>query len=246
MAADWVVTFFDLDLEAASGVRVGVGRGGAADSTDLPLMRDPFWRPIIPGSSLKGVLRSAAERLLRGVDPRLACDILVEDVRSENKRCLAGKQTVEPDDLRSLCWMCRLFGNPFQAGRLTAFDLVADRTETVVRDGVAIDRGELKAKDGAKYDYEVSPPGTIYRGRLRLDDPEPGEVGLVVTLLDLLDEGVVTVGGGASRGLGRLRFRTPPTVTQFRASAFVPGSPPSVVDVAAERAAFAARLEGAK
>lgn len=239
MAADWVVTFIDLELEALSGIRVGMGRGGPAEATDLPLLRDPAGRPLIPGSSFKGVLRSAAERLLRGIRNDLACDVL-----SNSARCLAGKRSASPGDLERLCWTCRIFGHPLKAGRLVAFDLMADSTATVIRDGVAIDRAELKAKDGAKYDYEVAPPGTLFRGRLRLDDPEPGDLGLLLTLLDLVDAGVVTVGGGASRGLGRLRHKTPPAVKQLRASSFVPGAEPSLVDVAAERAAYAARLGG--
>lgn len=240
MAADWVVTFVDLELEAASGIRVGVGRAVAAEATDLPLLRDPLGRPLIPGSSLKGVLRSSAERLLRGVRDGLACDILSDD------RCLGGKRTVSDRDLEGLCWTCRLFGNPFKAGRLTVFDFVADRTETVVRDGVAIDRAELKAKDGFKYDYEVSPPGTVFRGRIRLDDPEPGDIGLLATVLDLVDAGLVTVGGGSSRGLGQLRYRIPPVFSQIRAASFVPGAAPAAVDLDRERAALAARLEGSE
>jgi len=237
VAADWIVAFVDLELEAASGIRVGAGRGSPQDATDLPLLRDPAGRPVIPGSSFKGVLRSAAERLLRGVDLRLACDVLSDD------RCLAGKRAASLSDLERLCWTCRLFGNPFKAGRLTAFDLVADSTDTVVRDGVAIDRAELIVKGSQKYDYEVAPPGTVFRGRLRIDDPEPGDIGLVATLLDLVDAGLITVGGGASRGLGRLIYRSAPVFAQVRAAAFVPGAAPEVVDLAAERAAYARRLE---
>lgn len=240
MAADWVVTFVDLELEAVSGIRVGTGRAGAADATDLPLLRDPLGRPLIPGSSLKGVLRSAAERLLRAVRKDLACDILAKD------HCLAGVRTPSDEDLRRLCWTCRLFGNPFKAGRVVCFDLVADLDRTIVRDGVAIDRAELKAKDGAKFDYEVSPPGTVFRGRVRLDDPEPGDVGLLAGLLDFVDAGLITVGGGASRGLGQLRYRTRPTFTQIRAASFVPDAAPAPVDLDRERRAFGERLEGSK
>lgn len=184
------------------------------------------------------MLRSSAERVLRGVRPGLACDVLSAD------RCLAGRRQATDEDLASLCWTCRLFGNPFKAGRLVVFDLIADRADTVVRDGVAIDRAELKAKDGAKYDYEVSPPGTLFRGRIRLDDPEPGDIGLVATLLDLVDAGLVTIGGGSSRGLGRLAYRTRPRFTQIRAASFVPGAPASAVDLEAERLAYLSRLEG--
>lgn len=236
---DWVVRIVDLDLEAVTGVRVGAGRATSAEATDSPLLRDSNGRPLIPGSSLKGVLRSAGERLLRPFGTHLACDVV-------SARCLSHVRGREPteEELASLCSLCRLFGNPHLAGRLLVEDLVADGTHTVVRDGVAIDRRELKQAGSLKYDFEVAPPGTRFRGRMRVDNPEPHEVGLVLTMLDLVDEGLVTVGGGASRGLGRLRYAHAPEVRQLVASQFTRGVAPAVVDPAAERQRFASWLEG--
>jgi CRISPR-associated protein Csm3 len=237
-AADWIVAFLDLELEAVTGVRVGGARGGG-ETTDAPLIRDHENRPLIPGSSLKGSLRSAGERLLRSIDAQLACDVV-------SARCLGDLRGREPTDEELetlLCWICRLFGNPFQAGRLVVGDLVADTDQTVVRDGVAIDRRELKQASGLKYDYEVVPPGTVFTGRIRIDDPEPGDIGLVLSLLDLVDQGIVTLGGGASRGLGRLRYHRPPALAELRASAFVRGAAPEIRDPELERQQFAARIE---
>lgn len=238
VAADWVVAFLDLEFEALTGVRVGGSRAGAGEATDAPLLRDHHDRPLIPGSSLKGSLRSAAERLLRSVDSALACDVVSD-------RCLAGLRGRDPSDeeLEGLCWTCRLFGNPFSAGRAVVGDLVSATTQTVVRDGVAIDRKELKQAEGLKYDYEVAPPGTVFSGRIRIDDPDPGDVGIVVVLLDLVDQGVVTLGGGASRGLGRLRLRRPPSLSELRASSFVRGAKPEAKDVDSERQRFFQRIE---
>lgn len=239
-AAEWIVAFLDLELEAVTGVRVG-GARGTGETTDDPLIRDHENRPLIPGSSLKGSLRSAAERLLRAIDAQLACDVV-------SARCLGDVQGRHPTDeeLDGLCWTCRLFGNPFQAGRLVVGDLVAASDQTVVRDGVAIDRRELKQASGLKYDYEVVPPGTVFAGRIRIDDPEPGDIGLVLSLCDLVDQGIVTLGGGASRGLGRLRYHRPPALAELRASAFVRGAAPESRDPEPERQRFAARIEAGR
>lgn len=233
MARDWQVCFIDLYFEAASGVRIGVGRAAGVEAgTDLPLFRDHEGHPVIPGSSFKGVLRSAGERLLRGVDPKI-CDPLRDP-------CVGGTEELDPAAVeRQSCRICRLFGNQQRAGRIQVGDLVAREATTLVRDGVAIDRRELKAAEGLKYDYEVVAPGAIFTGRMRLDDPEDGEVGLVLTLLDLVDAGLVTVGGGASRGLGRLRFAEPPRVQRLRASVFAPGVVPETMDADEERRRFA-------
>ncbi len=236
MSTDWVVCTLDLELEAVSGVRVGATAAPTVQAgTDLPVLRTPSGDPLVPGSSFKGVLRSAAERLLRGRGLR-ACDPLQDP-------CLGDRRDISPTDLeQGLCWTCQLFGSRHKASRVWVGDLVAVGGRTFVRDGVAIDRGELKAAEGLKYDYEVVAPGTVFRGQLRIDDPEDGDLGLLLSLLDLLDAGMVTVGGGASRGLGRVRLRRPPAVTVLRASTFRPGSLGEQADLERERAAFETRL----
>lgn len=234
MSRDWSICFLDLALEAVSGVRVGVGRAATVEvGTDLPVLRTPDGNPVIPGSSFKGVLRSAAERLLRAHNVSLACDPLASP-------CIAGSETPTYQELEDrLCWTCKLFGNPHWAARIQVGDLVARGARTFVRDGVAIDRAESKAADRLKYDYEVVAPGAVFEGRIRMEDPAEGEVGLILAILDLIDLGVVTVGGGASRGLGRLRV-TRTIATTVRASAFP--VEPALLDLEGERRAFQNRF----
>ena len=56
-------------LVTRSGFRIGSGRSTEPVGTDLPLLKDALERPFIPGSSLKGVLRSQVERVVRAVVP---------------------------------------------------------------------------------------------------------------------------------------------------------------------------------
>lgn len=236
-ARDWVVARIPLVLETATGLRVSGERESGLVGSDLPLLRLPDGRPYVPGSSVKGVLRSAAERFLAGRGLRV-CDILDNDARCGGRGREGSVQYEE------LCWPCRLFGSPHWAGRLWAGDLVPDRAvPTVVRDGVAIDRGELKAADRLKYDYEVVPPGVVLRGEVRVDDSEPGDLGLVLALWDLVDQGLVTFGGGASRGLGRLRVVEPLRPLVWRASSWQPGARPEELDAGALAGELVARIE---
>lgn len=237
-ARDWVVTRISLVVQTASGLRVSGERESGMVGSDLPLLKLPDGRPYIPGSSVKGVLRSAAERFLAGRGVRV-CDILDDD-----DRCGGRGQRGSEVSYSQLCWPCRLFGSPHWAGRVWAADLVPEEVPaTVVRDGVAIDRGELKAADRLKYDYEVLPPGVTLQGDLRVDDPEPGDLGLLIALWDLVDEGVVTFGGGASRGLGRLRLAQPLRPQEWRASSWEPGAEPTELDRAMLLAQLRARIE---
>jgi len=217
---DWTVTRIALSFETVSGLRVGVGTPG--EETDAPLLRDAGGVPFVPGSSLKGVLRSSAERFLRAypLDPPV-CDVLGDD------RCggRPGKAPLPAEALARLCWVCTTFGSPHRAGRVLVGDLTCDGpVRTVIRDGVAIDRAELRAADRLKYDYEVLAPGTRLRGTIRFDDATQVDLGLLLMVCDLLDAGVVGLGGGTSRGLGQVRYLEPPTADTLRASTFRPGT----------------------
>ncbi len=53
------------------------GGGGPARGTDSPVLRDGYDRPYIPGSSLKGALRAAVERILANLDGHTACRLFV-------------------------------------------------------------------------------------------------------------------------------------------------------------------------
>jgi CRISPR-associated RAMP protein (TIGR02581 family) len=223
---DWTVTIIDLAFETVGGLRVG--SGVADDVTDAPLLRDADDEPFVPGSSLKGVLRSSAERLLRAYDLNPpVCDVLTDE------RC-GGKPGAEPlaeEDLARLCWVCQVFGSPHQAGRISVGDLrPSEPVTTVVRDGVAIDRGELRAAGSLKYDYEVMAPSTRLAGTIRVEDAADHDLGILLGLLDLFDAGVLSLGGGTSRGLGQVRYAHPPHLRRFSAAAFTPGTGGDALD----------------
>ena len=58
-------------------LRVGRPGGGLGDAVDLPIERLPLGTPYIPGSSLKGALRSLAERLV-ATEGRPVCDVFAD------------------------------------------------------------------------------------------------------------------------------------------------------------------------
>ncbi|MEM7677204.1 MAG: RAMP superfamily CRISPR-associated protein, partial [Myxococcota bacterium] len=53
-------------ITTVSGLHIGAG-AGEIGSSDLPVLRDALGYPIIPGSSIKGVLRSTIEGLVRSI-----------------------------------------------------------------------------------------------------------------------------------------------------------------------------------
>lgn len=196
--------------------------------SDLPVMKTPDGVPYIPGSSLKGVVRAHTERLLRTMGDlkcrsngeRLwACDPLDETgrcVTATRKQQLVEKNKRDgrlddkglTEDLwAESCTACRLFGSPWLASRVLFQDAMLINHDsllrlTEVRDGVGIDRDLGAARARIKYDFETVPAGSEFGFHVIVENADEWEVGLLLTALQALQEGLLPVGGRTSRGLG--------------------------------------------
>lgn len=211
-------------LHTDTAIRIGAGGGGGPTERDLPVLKDLRGRPYIPGSSFKGAYRAQLERLLRGMDEKLACPATS---RPRQAGALAGCLTQGDIDelkirfsedpaelsrqiLQSSCWTCSLFGAPWLASKVLIRDLTVDRStwfdRYLIRDGVAIDRDTETAADGMKYDFEAVPPGTEFSFELVIENASTAELGLALLGLREFEEGLVLLGGAASRGLGRIHL----------------------------------------
>lgn len=177
----------------------------------------------IPGSSLRGVLRAAAEASLRGQrfknvhGPVDGADD-TDDARSSRQ---SGDATSTAETHRSHPLAARLFGSTRLKSRLSVRDLFpwpgetpqerladtpsfqqANRTE--VRNSVAIDRLLGSVKHGP-WDAELVPAGVTFWGDLALENYEVWQLGLVARAIDELNDGFAQLGSGKSRGLGLVR-----------------------------------------
>jgi CRISPR-associated RAMP protein (TIGR02581 family) len=54
-------------LTTVTALRISKGRSTEPIGSDLPVIKDALGRPLIPGSSFKGALRSRLESFLRGI-----------------------------------------------------------------------------------------------------------------------------------------------------------------------------------
>ena len=211
-------------LQTDTALRIGSGRDSDPTGHDLPVLKDLRGRPFIPGSSFKGAFRAHLERLLRGIDETLACISTPRPREAKaQKGCLtqgdvdrlkAAHQN-DPDELsaqiwRNSCWTCSLMGAPWLASKLLVRDLIVDPDtwfdRYLIRDGVAIDRDTETAAEGMKYDFEAVPAGTEFQFELVVDNATEAELGLTLLGLREFEEGRVTLGGAASRGLGMVRL----------------------------------------
>ena len=204
-------------LVTRTGLRVGSGGSGESDAVDLPVLRDALRYPMIPGSSIKGVLRSTVESLLRGANRDRAthvwaCDPLSE--RTDRERaCGYHKSGEKPSaDTSGYCAACRLFGSRRVASHVRFTDALipkenrSGRIPVETRDGVAIDRDLRVAYGVAKYDFEVVSPGTQFDLEVFIENPEEWLMGLLIVGFEQIAEGFSALGGFTSRGLGRVEI----------------------------------------
>lgn len=201
------------------GQPVIVGEEAVVDMAFVRTQRRGQKEPYLPGASLKGAMRSYAERLARSLtlSGEAACNPFAE-IRGEGEHpCwhklgdpeAAGRQAAPAYMIyRQLCTVCRLFGAPFLAGRLRVTDAylmdAMTREGLPRRDGVGINRQRGAAAEGAKYDFEYWDGGG-FQAQVQLQNFELWQVGLLAHVLHALQTEKALIGFGTRRGLGRVR-----------------------------------------
>jgi CRISPR-associated RAMP protein (TIGR02581 family) len=208
-------------LTTVTALRISAGRSTEPIGTDLPVIKDALGRPLIPGSSFKGALRSRLESFLRGVlgdDRKLVANPAIEEEWSINKHEIKDfKEQFKSNDLEltnvilaNTDLISRLFGSPWLASKFQVRDLtVLPDTwfgQYQERDGVAIDRDTETAADGKLYDFQVVPAGTPFEFRAVVENAEDWELGLLMIGLHQFETEQIPLGGGRSRGLGVVRL----------------------------------------
>lgn len=82
-------------LTTVTALRIGQGRSTEPIGSDLPVMKDALGRPLIPGSSFKGAMRSRMEAFLKGIDKTLAANPTIEAEWSITNERLNGKNGIK-------------------------------------------------------------------------------------------------------------------------------------------------------
>jgi CRISPR/Cas system CSM-associated protein Csm3 (group 7 of RAMP superfamily) len=220
----------DLELTPRAPLLIRSGRMGSDPSRpDLECVRTSFeGRPTVyvPGSSLKGVMRAHAERLLTSEGLKIT-PTFAKDAPQAFRQDVAGTLAYA-----GTCPLGRTFGNLHLKGRVSVSDLlpggherprsaererlIAAANATEQRNGVGIDRLLGSAKRGALFDQEVVVGGR-FDGRVLLRNVQLYQLALVLLVVRDLDEGWAQLGSGTSRGNGWVEAKIRGLVIETRA-----------------------------
>lgn len=178
-------------LQAETALHIGAADSDDLDA-DLDIVRDGSGRPVVPGTTLAGVLRERLYSECAGDSELLAA-----------WQGAFGTRATDPHD--------PLHAPDAAASRLTVSDAPfagdADEARIERRDHVAIDRFSATAVDRLKYDRVVLASGSSFTARFVLERhslEEEADVKLLFLLARQLDDGI-TLGARATAGLGRIR-----------------------------------------
>jgi CRISPR-associated RAMP protein (TIGR02581 family) len=208
----------DLELSPSTPVLICAGTEGLVKMPSVTMMIDGHPTPYVPGSSLKGAMRSHAEALLRTLAPTGACDPFEDDHAAPLVSCneqfkiwlkAQGKEVQAVPSNRAYakaCLACRLFGSLHFRGRWNISDALPSGNVTMTRrDGVGIDRFSGGSSGGALYDLEAIAPAksNVFRTRIDVQNFELWQLGLTLLVVRDLCSGDLPVGHNKSRGMGR-------------------------------------------
>jgi CRISPR-associated protein Csm3 len=214
----------DGEIACQTGLHIGAGKGSLEiGGADNPVVKDAFGIPYIPGSSLRGRLRSLLEQSLGLAVPselvflskRKGQEVRIhQSDRTDDEVCiLFGRTPSRVEKLSGESAETRV-ATP---ARLTVYDapLVVDSITPQMRENLDDELTEVKSENAVDRitsqanprTLERVPAGARFRFRLVLDvlcEEDKPLLARVAEALRLLEDDAL--GGGGSRGSGRVAF----------------------------------------
>src|SRR5277367_4425321 len=245
------------DIACQTGLHIGAGKGSLEiGGADNPVVKDAFGLPYVPGSSLRGKIRSLLENAMGLTSPSEL--VYLSKRKGQEVRI---HQSDRPDDEICLLFgrspgrMERMEGEAIETrsaspARLTIYDAPLDQESitaqmrenlddeiTEVKSENAIDRITSQANPRT---LERVPAGARFKVRMVLDilcEEDKALAARVIEGLRLLEDDAL--GGGGSRGSGRIRFANLTLGWRNRAF-YAQGGPETELAAAADLAAVQA------
>jgi CRISPR/Cas system CSM-associated protein Csm3 (group 7 of RAMP superfamily) len=210
-------------LHIGTGEQRQASRAGNETVQISTIATDHRNKPLIPGSTLRGVLRNWLLTVLEGVGQQWAAD---RDYGDQTLLALS-----QPDQIarvrRTFSRLELLFGTPFNAGKVEVWDALCVTNDlaqsdhllgwdahrlTYVDTSVAIDPDRGTAQDKLLYKADIVPPGVAFEINLAAQNLSDEELGMLLLALEGFNSTIypIHVGARAGRGYGRMAFTVGP------------------------------------
>ena len=180
---------------------------------------------VLPGSSLRGVFRSHAEKIARTLttfDCAERKDFLIMcpacDPHADNNASLAScnsllrkyrkERQILPDEEvqdKQLCLACQLFGSSYKGTRFYVGDGAVNSFNIKIMDFLAIDRFTGGGKEGAKFNALIlwKPD---FKVRIFFENPREWDMGWLMLVFKDIRDGLLSVGSGKNKCFGNVKL----------------------------------------
>jgi len=173
-------------------------------------------QPVIPGSSLKGAIRSTLEGMLAKLGEHVCIPFaaIPRPLRGkvDQERYAMSLGRIPPcSDVKNPCPVCSIFGTVGGQAGLSGKAIVLDAKveegsyELIERTHVAITRDTKSQAEGSLMSLQAVDAGATFRGAIRLINPEPWQVGAVARALEAIS--FLGMGAKKTAGYGELEIR---------------------------------------
>ena len=167
-------------------------------------------KPVIPGSSLKGAVRSAVESLLaqRNIPVCVPDSAVPKEFSREKDKYARGIGRLPACEGRTgkLCPVCQVFGAVDLAARATFLDAKpVGEAKLIERSHVALTRDNRAAAGGKLLQLQAVDAGTKFEGIVRVTNPQDWHIGSVLAGLKTLE--LTSLGGKKSVGYGEIEVK---------------------------------------
>ena len=200
---------FEIQLKLVTPLHIGGGQDEAV-TADSPIIVDANKGPYIPGSSFKGVLRTAAERTAHifNMQPCFLQKGECEPPKASNVANLSEEALFDLIYSKS-CPICQTFGGKGVASKVTIHNVyfhTESNTQTRVRTSNAINRETGTAKNGALFTYEYVLPNETCTLVIDAENMDENNLQVLSLALAQLRHNFIRLGGMQSKGLGQIEF----------------------------------------
>lgn len=222
-------------IENISPLRIGTGREPPLSSlVDLAIIKIRYGGyeiPYIPGSSLKGLFRNQAGKIATSLGLSVCSGLAKENCMGIKTLTVRGREYA----LRSLideymrdgrsseameyffnnvCIICKIFGSMMYRSRVIFSDAYpTDERGNLLpfklgsRTGITIDRRTGAVARGALYEVEYVEPGCWFKFEVRCHNLPNYALGLLSSIIKMIDDARIKIGGFTSRGYGSVRIK---------------------------------------
>lgn len=211
MVFEKLESIFEIKVQyiTLSCLAIHSGKSSAYSVLDQPVVRIGG-TPVIPGSSLKGALRSITESLFSKHNIKVCIPeaSIPKDIKKNRRvgeyvNSLGRLSPCDPSKNKTVCSVCEIFGSASLSGRTIFADARPSSTVLPIkRNHVALTRDTKSQADGSLMEFEAIDKDAEFVGTIRVINPETWQIGAIISALDTLK--MMGLGSKKTAGYGEI------------------------------------------